>query len=835
MKKTPPTASPNELLQYALNLHQSGDVASANRIYRKLIKLNPKHAFLLYLSGTAEIQQGNRQEGIRLLDKSIQISPDNPVAYFNRGTALFEVNRLQDALNSFERAVQLKPDYAEAYYSRGNLLAELNRLDEAVKSLETAIQLRPDYAVAYYNLGNTLAKLGRLDDALDIYDRLIKLSPDFAETYNNRGNVLIGLDRLQESLDSFDQAIKLNAEYAEAHTNRGNVLKEMGRLDEALASHDRAIQLRSDYAEAFTNKGNVLEELNQLEDAITCHEQAIAINPRYAEAYSNRGNVLGKMRRFDDALQSYQQAIAIDPDCADAWANMGATLNELRQYREAISCYERALHIRPLYAEAWFHKGNSLRELKSYREAIACYEKAIEINPEVEFLFGQYLHAKTAICDWRDHKALVDTLLANIRYRKKVSPPFQVLTLSGSEESNRLAAEIWAADKYGLKGVPGIQAPGGHKRRIHIGYYSADFHSHAMMHLMAEFFEHHDKNRFKLTAFSFGPNIVDEMRERLVAAFDEFIDVRSSSDTEVATLSRNLGIDIAVDLSGYTKGCRPGIFPNRAAPIQVNYLGYPGTMGTGFTDYIIADKTVIPESNQKYFSEKVVYLPDAYQVNDSKRMTSNKVFTHQELGLPESALVFCCFNNNFKITPDTFDCWMRILRQVDGSVLWLLEDNPTSTENLRKEAQQRGVAPERLIFAGRMPFPDHMARHRSADLFLDTLPYNAHTTASDALLAGLPVITHMGDTFAGRVAASLLCAVGLPELVTHTQDEYEALAIRLANDASELGKIKERLLLHRATAPLFDTPRITRHIEDAYLQMFERHRMNLPPEHIYVS
>ena len=352
---------------------------------------------------------------------------------------------------------------------------------------------------------------------------------------------------------------------------------------------------------------------------------------------------------------------------------------------------------------------------------------------------------------------------------------------------------------------------------------------------MAELFELHDKSKFEIIAFSFGPNLNDEMRKRLTLAFDQLIDVRSKSDKDIAAISREMGVDLAIDLKGYTQHQRVGIFSYRAAPIQVNYLGYPGTMAAEYFDYIIADPTLIPVESQKHYCEKVAYLPNSYQVNDRQRIISEKVFTRQDLELPKNGFVFCCFNNNFKITPHTFDGWVRILKVVEGSVLWLLEDNATVGLNLRKEAQARGLDPNRLIFAKRMKLPEHLARHRLADLFLDTLPYNAHTTASDALWAGLPVLTCIGESFSSRVAASLLNAIDLPELIMSSQEQYEAMAFELATNPVKLKAIKDKLERNRQTAALFDTPRFTKNIEQAYIQMYERQHNDLPLDHFYIQ
>lgn len=438
------------------------------------------------------------------------------------------------------------------------------------------------------------------------------------------------------------------------------------------------------------------------------------------------------------------------------------------------------------------------------------------------------------ICDWCNFDSECTHLISSIRNGSLNTAPFPFLMIPSSSDDQLQCAKLWVANNFDLADRLIWQGGRYDHDRIRIAYLSADFHGHATGYLIAELFEIHDRSRFELIAFSFGPEDQSEMRQRLSAAFDKFIDVRNASDREVATLARKFEVDIAVDLKGFTTDSRTGVFALRAAPVQVSYLGYPGTMGADYIDYLIADRVLIPAASQKYFAEKIAYLPNSYQVNDRRRRIAEKILTRAELGLPADAFVFCCFNNNYKITPAVFECWMRLLKQVEGSVLWLFEDNASAASNLRKEAQARGLNPERLVFARRMALPEHLARHRLADLFLDTLPCNAHTTASDALWAGLPVLTQIGETFAGRVAASLLTAIGLPELITSTPQAYEDLAIELATNSEKLAAIKRKLADNRLTTPLFDTKLFAKHIEAAYTTMHERCRAGLPPDHIYV-
>ena len=438
------------------------------------------------------------------------------------------------------------------------------------------------------------------------------------------------------------------------------------------------------------------------------------------------------------------------------------------------------------------------------------------------------------ICDWINFDTECAHLISSVKNKKANTNPFAFLGISSSSDDQLQCAKSWVAEKH----------PASHKSiwrgehyrhdRIRVAYVSADFHQHATSYLTAGMFENHDKSRFEIAAISIGPDDNSEIRQRLKDSFEHFIDVTTLSDEKIASRIREAEIDILIDLKGFTQDARTNVFAPRPAPIQVNYLGYPGTMGASYIDYVIADQTVVPDECRKFYSEKIAILPNTYQVNDRKRVISDKAFNRSDVGLPSQGFVFCCFNNKYKITPHVFDRWMRILKQVEGSVLWLLEDNASSASNLKKEAVARGVSVERLVFAKRVPLPEHLARHKLADLFLDTLPYNAHTTASDALWAGVPVLTRIGETFAGRVAASLLNAIGLPELITTTSEAYEQMAIDLATHPEKLAAIKRKLAENRLTTPLFDTKLFTKHIEAAYTMMYERHQAGLPPDHIVV-
>lgn len=819
----------------AIQLHRQGRLMEAKQTYESILKGHPRHFESLNFVGLINAQTRNFQEAIRFFNKATAVNPGVASVFNNRGNVLKELGRLDEALASYDRALYLKPDYAEAYNNRGNVLQEQQCLDQALADYNRAVELKSDFSEAYNNRGNVLQKLERLEEALVSYDRAVELRPDNAEALNNRGNVLAGLDRLDEALVSYDAALALKPDFDVVYYNQGDVLVALKRFSEALACYDRALIIRPDYAEACNNRGNVLRDLDRLDEALDSYDRALKCRPDFAEACNNRGIVLTELNRLAEALASFDRALELRPNYAEAYNNRANVSKARNRLDEALADYDKALAIKPDYAQAHFNRAGVLVKCMRLDEALDSYVRALEIKPVNDFWWGAEIHTRMMMCQWTGLESRLDKLRRCIQDAEKVTPPFPVLALLDEPGLQKQAATIFSESECPEYLQVTDSKNLAWNEKIRIGYYSADFYNHATAYLMAELFERHDRNRFEIYGFSFGPDKRDDMRQRVTAAFDNFYEVGNLGDRDIAELSRKLGIDIAVDLKGHTNNARLGIFAARCAPVQVNYLGYPGTMGARFIDYIIADKTIIPEELQHYYTEKVVCLPHSYQVNDSQRRISEKIFTRRDFGLPESAFVYCCFNNCYKILPETFDIWMRLLQAIDRSVLWLLEDNPWAVANLREAAASRGIDSDRLFFAQRLPLDEHLARHRCADLFIDTLPCNAHTTASDALWAGLPVLTCAGESFAGRVAASLVNATGLPELVTYSQQDYEARALELAKNSEQLAAIKQKLQENRLHAPLFDTALFTKNIESAYQAMYERYRAGLAPESIVID
>jgi predicted O-linked N-acetylglucosamine transferase (SPINDLY family) len=728
------------------------------------------------------------------------VGPTAPDELFQQARDLQEHGRLGEAAEVLRRILEVHPDHWESLNALAAIALQKGELEEALILYGTIIDRKPTCAEPYYKRGNASNRLGRFENALADYDRAIALEPSHARALCNRGAVLERLGRWEEALNSYDRAIGLDSLDFLARYNRGSVLKELRRFEEALATYDKAIELKADFAAAYINRGNVLGELQQHEAAIASFDRAIAQEPVHAQAFHGRGVALHALQRFDQAIAEYKKAIELKPSDAEAHHGLGQSLVSLKQFAAAIKSFEQAL----------------------------------VLDAGTKFLVGTCRATKMQACQWEGFSSDLERIRQGVERGAPVCNPLVLAALLDSPALHRAAAESWIRELSPPNAALGAIPRRSHSEKIRIGYFSSDLCAHPVGLLAAGLFERHDRSRFEVTAFAFGPEMKDGMQARLMKAFDRFIDVRRRSDLEVATLAREIGIDVAVDLNGLTGHCRSNIFALRAAPIQVNYLGYPGTMGAGYMDYLIADRSVIPATHQAHYAEKIIYLPDCFLPFDSGYAIADKTFTREQLGLPREGFVFCCFNNTHKITPAIFDSWMKILMRTEASVLWLSQANSLAAENLRKEATRRGVDPKRLIFAERWTsLPDHLARLRTADLFLDTLPYNAHATAMDSLWAGVPMLTCEGEGFAGRVAASLLRTTGVPQLIAGSIPQYEDVATALAADPGRLSGIRQQLAQNRSTTALFDTARYTKNLEAAFRQIYDRYRAELPPTHIY--
>jgi predicted O-linked N-acetylglucosamine transferase (SPINDLY family) len=645
-----------------------------------------------------------------------------------------------------------------------------------------------------------LYQRGLLQEAYDAGSDLAERFPEDPVLQNFLGVVCAALQQPDAAVGHYDRAVALLPEYAEALCNLGICLQSMGRDTEAQQRYTAASRAEPDNASAQFGLAACLKASGDYRGAISHYRRCVELQPDHAAAHNNLGNCLQAVGDTRGAMASFQNAVRLNPSAADAHYNLAHRYFEQSQYAQARQAYATALDLDPDLADA--------------RSKLA--------------------HIDALLCDWQDTRGKVTAVQA-LGVSGGPVAPFALLALDGDPANQRLRATAYADEQFGsIRPLPDIAPAAESPTKLRIGYFSSDFYEHATMYLMVHLLELHDRDAFEVHAFSYGPTPRDAMHRRVRAAVDGFHDVLGTGDKQMALLARDLEIDIAIDLKGYTQNGRCGPFAYRAAPVQISYLGYPGTLALPAMDYIVADHRVIPREQAAHYTESIIYLPHSYQVNDSGREIAASCPARAEAGLPDTGFVFCCFNNSYKISPREFSIWMRLLDQVGGSCLWLLAGNPTVRDNLRREATQYGIDPDRLVFAEKMALADHLARHALADLFLDTFNYNAHTTASDALWAGLPVLTRPGSSFASRVGASLLTAVGLPELITDSDEAYEQLALSLARDPAQLADLRRRLQANRLSCPLFDTKRFTRDLERAYRLAWRRHQAGEAPGNIDV-
>lgn len=699
-----------------------------------------------------------------------------------------------------------------------------------------SLDLPPDSAAPSdenFQTALTLCQSGQFHLAQAKLEEVLRANPQHADALHQLGLVQAASRNFKAAELSLQTAIALRPTEATYRSNLGNVLQDLQRPAEAVAQYDQALALQPSFAEAYFNRGLAQQKLLQHELAISSFTQAIALRPQWDEPVLNRGNSFLFLLKHDDAIADYTQAITLNPAAALAYINRGILLFKQKRLQAGFDSFLEGLRLDPQNAAAFRNFAEMLAQAGDCVSSAQAFLQAYELSPSDNFSLGSCIHQKALVADWSKLDLLWQAHRVRLGRREAVAEPFGFMGFAESETEALAAAQIFSAAKYPLQASPSKAFP--RHRKIRIGYLGGEFRAQATAYLLTGMLEAHDKGRFEVVAFDSGWDDGSEIRKRQMAVFDEVVRIDELSDAAAAALIRKHEIDILIDLNGFFGNARQGVLARRPGPVQVSYLGCPGTMGTPYMDYLIADQTVVPRESEPLYLEKIVRMPWCYQCNDNQREISGKNFSRADWGLPATGFVFCCFNNIYKILPATFDRWVRILKQVEGSVLWLFESHPVAVENLRKEALARGLDPARIIFAKHVPLPEHLARHRLADLFLDTLPYNAHTTASDALWAGLPVLTLTGRTFPGRVATSLLKAINMPELVATTPDEYEAMAIDLSRRPEKLVALKIKLANNRLTTPLFNTQLYTRHFEAALIAMYERSQAGLPPDYIEIK
>ena len=732
-------ANPADLFMQAVMHYRQGDHDGARRQLKVVLRKLPRHFDALHLMGLLEAQRGHYKDADKLLRQALMLNPQSAEAHSNRGNVLRDMGELEPAVGCYDTALRLNPNYPNAHNNRAIALTRLGRFEDAVKSYTAAITIDQKFAAAYYNRGIAQTQLKHFAQAVADYDAAISLEPGMLMAQIDRASALVELGRFDDAYAAYKRVLTIDPRAVNAHFNLGLALTRQDRHDDALASFATAVAIDPGFAAAYDATGNVLTALGQVERALESYDKAIKAAPASAAFHNNRGAALQKLNRQKEALASFDAALRASPGFAPAHGNRARALLALGQTADARKSFDRAIEADPSSTDLRANRGSAAMALRQHEAAIEDFEHVLAADPAYPYAVGNLIHCKMHACDWRGLNELVDRARAGIAAGKPAVLPLIATAITDDSGLLYKSADIWAKD-IGLNYPALPKAARGDRDKIRIAYVSADFRDHPVAVQAVQLFELHDRSRFEVTAISYGPNDRSALRSRLEKAFDAFCDVSDLSDQAAAETVAARGIDIAIDLTGYTDFCRPGILARRPAPVQVSFLGYSSTMAVDFIDYIIGDRIVIPEAGQKFFSERIVRLPDMFFVSDTTRVISDAPLTRAAAGLPEHGFVFCCFNNRHKITPEMFAIWTRVLSRVENSVLWLSAGSETSTRNLRAAAQQHGIAPERLIFAGRVPsLADHLARHRLADLFLDTLPYNAHSTTSDALWAGLPV------------------------------------------------------------------------------------------------
>lgn len=781
--------SPVRLIQIG-NAHlANGDYTLAEKAYREASDFTPENKDLLLKWSFALQHSGNCRESIAVAKRALVLDEGLVDAHYVISLAYRDLGERDAAKQHLQAAIALDNSFEPAYMDLCVALAQAGHYEECQSTILQAIERFPKNAIFPFYAGNASLEAGEFMRAVGAYQSALALQPHFPEALQGVFTAFQRLGKSDQAVAYFEQLAAANPGDAWTHLHLGKSLIATGQYNLALTSFRHALAVRPTLKEAHFSSGVAYEALGRVQDALMGYEACLALNPKDVQCLNRRGILLQRVGNSEAALHCFAAALTLSPEDTAILSN----------------CAQ-------LYAVCG-----------QQTAAMTLLSKLIALDPSNNFAKGTLFSLKLTCCDWTGYGECVEEVRHAVRGGQYPMAPFSFLAISDSaQEQLQCAATYVSTISTPTKRLFHKRNPETHDR-IHVAYLSADFHDHATAYLMAELFELHDRSKIVLTAISFGPDSTGFMRTRLKKAFDHFVDVRLHSDAEVARMMCDMEVDIAVDLKGYTTDSRPGILALRAAPIQVNYLGYPGTMGAWFIDYIVADRVVVPYQERDNYSEAIVYLPDSYQVNDQQRGISDLPLSRTACGLPETGMVFCCFNNNHKINPPVFSVWMRLLHAIPGSVLWLLADNPSAVQNLRNEATRRGVDPHRLVFAPRVELDVHLARHRLADLFLDTLPYNAHTTASDALWAGLPVLTCLGSAFAGRVAASLLYAIDLPELVTLSLQDYEQRALELANHPGLLAALRQKVEQRKQMSALFDTGRFCAHLESAYETMYTTH------------
>ena len=808
--------------------------AEAEKYYKQALEINPGTAHLYNNLANVYIDKKNFDLAIPVLESAIQIDEKN-IESFLQLAHIHKINKdYSSAFDLLDKALNLDDKSVPIIFSIGNLMLDMKENEQAMECFKNCISIDPNHVSSLLNISHILIHQENYEEALSYLDLLLKIDPRNTNALNNFGVCSLKMRSLEDAKNSFLMAKNLDSKNVEVLINLNLVSMEKKDYDSARKYLEEAILIDPENRLANLHYANLLMNTGGFEEAIDRLKVIESLENKDVTVYINLGNVYTGIGQPFKAMEYFKKALDLEPKKPETLLNIGNAFRELKKIKNAISSYKLSLQFKPNYPEAYNNLGVAYCEIQDYQEAVRNFDKVLELNSEHHMARAQRAFAAGQLCDWsrfeEDTSHFKDLGDTNI-----LIPPFSLLALDDDPEKELLRAKNYTEMKCPNKSPHEKKSPPQNKpKKIKIGYFSADFVNHATMHLMKKLFKIHDKSEFEIHAFSYDMYGEDNTKKDLKKEVDFFHDVRYLSDADVALLAKNKEIDIALDLKGFTLQSRLGIFSYKFAPIQISYLGYPGTLGAKFMDYMIADDIVLPDQYRKYYTEKIIYLPNSYQVNDNDKLISNKGVTRKDFGISEDDFVFCSFNQPYKITPVEFNIWMKILKAVPNSVLWLMDYFEQSKVNLKSFAESCGISSERVIFSKRMDISDHLERHKLGDLFLDTFNVNAHTTTSDSLWAGLPVLTLAGKTFSARVSASLLSAVGLKELITENIEDYEKLAIELATNKERLSRIKQKLKGNIKSYPLFNTEIYCKNLETAYKKVYENYFQGKEPEDISI-
>ena len=754
------------------------------------------------------------------------------------GLELRAQGQLSEAVQCMQRALGIDAEDADTWNELAHLMRWLGKPADALAATDRAIQLSPRHAAAWFNRGAALVQQGQIDRGIEAYQQALQWRPAFAEAWSNLGLALGAAKRPDEAITAFRRAIEINPALVPVWNNLGGALLERGQPAEALATYKRAVELDARYAQGWSNLADAHGALGQFTQAIDCSQRALSLDPMLAAAWHNRGIAQGAIGALAQAVESFRHAVEIDPQASSSWNALGKVLLRSGALGEAVQAHRRATQSASGDATGWRNLGQALWLANQHAEAIVVMRKAVELQPSHAGIRADLIYQLLALCEWQDldqQLSALGTTIDAMPAGEEESPHANVMRCA-DEACNLALARRWA-DRLGSLFTERLVAPRpmSPEKPITIGYLSSDLHDHATAYLLRGVFRWHDHQRFRINVYSHGIEDGSAIRAEIRTASDVFRDIRALDHHAAAAQIASDGVDILVDLKGWTQGVRYEICALRPAPVQMTYLGFPGSCGASFIDYALVDKIVVPPGSVQHYSEQLINMPHCYQSNDDEQPIAEIGYCRADFGLPVDGVVLCSFNGNQKIDPLVFSVWMRILSGVPGAVLWLLTGNAIATANLLAQAKQYGVAPERIVFAKSLPRPLHLRRLQMADLALDTMICNGHTTTSDALWAGLPVLTLRGCHFASRVSASCLAAIDMPELITETLQDYENLALRLATDTVLLAATRRKLQRNRRTTPLFDSRRFTRNLEKAYLGAWRLHQAAHAPESFSVE